>query len=145
MRTPSQEAASWLQYEIEKRGWRRSHFARLAEVSPSTVTHALQAEKVIGEDFARRIAQALSMPVDEVFAKVGIFDIKRLHTEEEELIVAMLREIPREGREVLIAQLKAASEIYAARAKSALAKMPPTDEGSSPEGDLSGDEQDETP
>lgn len=49
---------------------------------------------------------------------------KRLNTEEEELIVAMLREIPREGREVLVAQLKAASEIYAARAKSALARMP---------------------
>jgi transcriptional regulator with XRE-family HTH domain len=66
------EFARWLQDEIEARSWSRVTVAGKAGLSSSALDKVLNLEIAPGIRFARGIAKALNLPVDEVVARAGL-------------------------------------------------------------------------
>ena len=67
-----EDFVTWLNRELDERGWSRSEAARRGEFSPSMLDKVIGGFANPGLDFCRGIARAFNMPLEDVFRRAGI-------------------------------------------------------------------------
>jgi transcriptional regulator with XRE-family HTH domain len=72
---------SWLNAELDRRGWSRSEAARRGEFSASMMDKVIGGFANPGLDFCRGIARAFKMPLEDVFRLAGILPAKLIPPE----------------------------------------------------------------
>jgi len=96
---------SWLENELEKRGWDRAELARRAGLATSTVTRILNQERRPGPEFCRAIAKALGYPQWFVFFKAGLLEDSPndfIEKAEAHTILRLLQLLPPEDRREIL-------------------------------------------
>lgn len=63
--------ASWLEIELDKRGWSRSDLARRGDLTTAQVSRVMTRQQNPGEAFCKGVAKALGVPLDEVYRAAG--------------------------------------------------------------------------
>ena len=63
---------SWLNEEMNARGWRNVDLARQALLSESTVSRVLNRERLPSADFCLSVAIALGYPISKVLGRAGL-------------------------------------------------------------------------
>lgn len=63
---------TWLNAELDRRGWPRSEAARRGEISESMWSKVISGYANPGIDFCRGVSRAFNVPLDEVFRLAGI-------------------------------------------------------------------------
>lgn len=102
MNLDMEDFASWLNQELERRGWSRSEAARRGGFSPSMIDKVVNGYARPGLDFCRGISRAFGMPLEEVFRRAGILPAREDAAGSDELIL-YYREMPPEDRRRLLA------------------------------------------
>lgn len=67
---------SWLNTELDRRGWPRSEAARRGRVSESMWSKVISGYAKPGLDFCRGVSLAFEVPLEDVFRHAGILDPK---------------------------------------------------------------------
>lgn len=62
---------SWLQEEIDKRGWGQAELARRSDVTAGQISRLLRGTRQAGPELCISIAKALGLPREEVFRVRG--------------------------------------------------------------------------
>ena len=96
------DLASWLNIQLNETGWSQRELARRAGVSHSTVSQVLSLQQRPTWDFCAGIAQALRVPVDEVFVLAGLKPPPPASVEDEAEALALLRRLPSQTRRVVL-------------------------------------------
>lgn len=63
---------TWLNEELERRGWSQSELSRRAGVVASTVSMVLTSQKSPGVDFCLGLSRAFQITPEEVFRRAGL-------------------------------------------------------------------------
>jgi transcriptional regulator with XRE-family HTH domain len=63
--------ASWIQQELDKRGWDQAELARRSGVRPGSISRVMSRERSAGPDFCIALARGLNLPREEVFRARG--------------------------------------------------------------------------
>lgn len=63
---------TWLNVELDRRGWPRSEAARRGDISESMWSKVISGYANPGLDFCRGVARAFNMPLEDVFRMAGI-------------------------------------------------------------------------
>jgi transcriptional regulator with XRE-family HTH domain len=66
------EFSEWLQSEIQQRDWSAIDLSKVAKSDASYIYRVINKERSPGNDFCRAIAQAFSIPEQEVFIRAGL-------------------------------------------------------------------------
>lgn len=66
------EFATWLEKQIEKRGWSYREFSRRGELSSGAVSKVINRHSFPGPEFCHGVARALGVPPERVFRKAGL-------------------------------------------------------------------------
>lgn len=66
----------WLQAQIDARGWDQAELARRSRTTTATISRLLSGSRNPGTDICKLIADALRLPVDEVFVAAGLLPSK---------------------------------------------------------------------
>ena len=66
------EFSEWLTGEMERRGLGVREFARMAKVSPGSISRVINEVRGAGPGFCTAIARALQLPAEEVFRRAGL-------------------------------------------------------------------------
>ena len=64
--------SEWLREEMKRRGLNQSDLARAANVTRAAINGIMTGARGPGQDLCNAIAQAFSMPPEEVFRKAGL-------------------------------------------------------------------------
>jgi transcriptional regulator with XRE-family HTH domain len=64
--------STWLQSELDSRGWSQSDLARASQTSPGTISNLITGLRQPGDDLCRAIASAFKMPQWRVFLFAGL-------------------------------------------------------------------------
>lgn len=70
----TQSFASWLQGELDRRGWSVSDLAREANTYPATISNVLNGNRGIGREVAAKIAHALKLADAVVLYQAGFLE-----------------------------------------------------------------------
>ena len=70
--TTENDFASWLDNELNKRGWRPATLARRAGVGNDVISRILNRERGIGPEVCIGIAKAFKLPPETVFRIAGL-------------------------------------------------------------------------
>ena len=100
------EFSDWLKAELERRKWKPTELARRAELDDGIISRALSGARVPSTKSLERIADALDVPVEEVFRQVGLLPPDE---EEDQWVIRMsrrLERLPPELREIAEAMIK---------------------------------------
>lgn len=90
------EFPGWLKQQIDLREMTQAEFAERGGITPSQVSHVLRGLRGYGDDFLKATAQALSMPVVEVYRVAGVIPPEGgrfPYTDQEMRLVHLLREL----------------------------------------------------
>lgn len=68
----SYEFSSWLQDEMNSRGWSNAELARQAGVTRGAIGNILRGDRKTGPELCAAIARALDLPPETVFRKAGL-------------------------------------------------------------------------
>ena len=72
---------SWINTELDRRGWSRSEAARRGGVSDSMFSKVISGYAHPGIDFCRGVSRAFSVPLEDVFRLAGILPAKLIPPE----------------------------------------------------------------
>lgn len=98
---------SWINTELNERGWSRSEAARRGGFSPSTLDKVIGGFSGPGPTLCRGLARAFERPPDEVFRLAGILPMQAKQPRPVRDSRRVVYEI--NGDEVLLAQYRALS------------------------------------
>lgn len=70
--TQQEQFITWLNGELDRRGWSRSEAARRGEVSASMMDKVIGGFSNPGIEFCKGVSRAFKMPLEEVFRLAGI-------------------------------------------------------------------------
>lgn len=98
--------SSWLNAELQARGWSERELARRAGVSHTAINNALTQQYNTRLDTYRGIAKALGMPLDEVLRRAGELPERPPSVIEEEPATYIIRELSPETRRAALAMLQ---------------------------------------
>lgn len=97
----------WLISELDERGWSHRELARRAGFSQTTVSQVIAENRSPTWDFCAGVAQALGVPVDEVFTLAGLKRPLPPPVAEEREVLALLRGLSDGVRQVVLTILRA--------------------------------------
>lgn len=97
------EFSEWLASEMEARGYGVCEMARRAKNPPGTISRILSGMRTPGPAVCRAIAEALEMPVEEVFQRAGIIT-------RPSLVYVLFSQLTDEQREVILQRMRAMAE-----------------------------------
>jgi transcriptional regulator with XRE-family HTH domain len=104
----STEFASWLQNEMNERGWNNSELARRAGVSRGAIGNVLRGDRGVGKDIGRGIAKALNLPPEEIYRMVDILPPSRNpENDEADELAHKISLLPQEDQQILITLIEA--------------------------------------
>jgi transcriptional regulator with XRE-family HTH domain len=92
------EFASWLQQEMNKRGWNNSELARRAGVTRGAIGNVLRGDRNTGSELCLAISKALNIPPETVFRAAGLFPPERTPEEKYEELLSILDTFTEEQR-----------------------------------------------
>ena len=99
--------ATWLNKEIEDRGWSQRELARRANISHTTISQVIAEVRQPSWDFCASIARALGEPVDHVFVLAGLKRPPLPAVEEEKEALGILRGLSASVRQSAMTMLRA--------------------------------------
>jgi transcriptional regulator with XRE-family HTH domain len=105
------ELVTWLEEELESRGWSQRELARRAGIAHTTVSYVLAGRQAPSWDFCAAIAEALGLAPTEVFVLAGLLPPPLPAVAEETEAVAILRELDPEARAHALAMLRGLAEL----------------------------------
>ncbi|WP_017972484.1 helix-turn-helix domain-containing protein [Actinopolyspora halophila] len=97
--------ATWLQTELDQRGWSQADLARYSELSPVIIYRWLQGKALPNPSNSRKVARALNLNTKTVFVMAGIMSTEEAGAaadtsasprdfSTEELLIELRRRIP---------------------------------------------------
>ena len=99
--------ASWLQQELDKRGWNHTELARRSEVTPGQISRVANGSRGAGPDLCIAIAKGLDLSREKVFRARGwlLYDSEHLDFKlkpETALIAREIDQLPPTLRRVVL-------------------------------------------
>jgi len=94
----SESFGRWLQEERKKRGWTVRELARRADVSHAALSNVLTGKRNAGHEVARKVAEAMGVPVTEAFRRAEILPGTVEEPIEFSELLAIMRELDPEER-----------------------------------------------
>lgn len=89
--------ATWLDKELEKRGWNKSELARRANVGQSSISLIYSEKRNPGVEICLAIAKALDLPPEEVYRAAGLLPKKDPHSVLEEKALYIINSMETEA------------------------------------------------
>jgi len=68
--------ASWLQNQMDERGYSQAELARLSKIKAASISRIMNGTRNVGPDVSKAIAQALQLDEDIVFRAAGLMKMK---------------------------------------------------------------------
>lgn len=99
--------ATWLNKEIESRGWSQRELARRSGISHTTISQVIAEVRQPTWDFCASIARALGEPIDNVFVLAGLKRPPLPPVEEEKEALGILRSLSSSLRHAAMTMLRA--------------------------------------
>jgi transcriptional regulator with XRE-family HTH domain len=84
------EFASWLQQEMNNRGWNNSELARRAGVTRGSIGNILRGDRNIGNELCLAISKALNLPPETILRAAGLLPPERTPEEKYEELLSIL-------------------------------------------------------
>lgn len=102
MPTKEESFITWLENEIERRGWTLRETARRAGLSHAAISNVLNRQRNPGWDFCAALSRAFEMPPEWVFWKAGLLERRIGADMSIEEIAAIVRQLPKEAQEDVV-------------------------------------------
>ena len=115
---PPQEEdfVTWLNSELETRGWSTRELARRAGVSAAAISNVLNRYNKPGKRTCKGIAKAFDLPVDEVFRRAGILPPIPDLDANAEAMLHLFRNLPVDEQDRVLMIMRALSTMHDATA-----------------------------
>jgi transcriptional regulator with XRE-family HTH domain len=91
----------WLNDELTKRGWPQAELARRARVSRTSISDVISGKAKIGANVAKSIANALTLPEEEVFRQANILPKADPVNDYASRLAHRIAQLPVEEQEIL--------------------------------------------
>lgn len=105
------EFGDWLIGELRERDWTQAKLAREAGVSAASISDVISGRRQVGKDLATAIAEALDIPVDQVFRAAGILPKEPAVNEQIEEIMHHVQELDEGERDAVRAFIETLNKI----------------------------------
>lgn len=105
------ELTTWLNQEVDQRGWSFNELARRADVSSGHVSLVMTERQKPGYEFCVKVANALDEPPENVLRLAGLLPPIPEPVAEEREMLNLFRQLPRASRIVIIRILQVINEI----------------------------------
>jgi len=66
--------STFLNEELNKRGWSQRELARRAHLSPTSISEVMAGKRGPGKRFCQAVAKALQVPAEQIFQAAGIIE-----------------------------------------------------------------------
>src|SRR5438477_2660380 len=66
--------STFLNEELNKRGWSQRELARRADLSPTSISEVIAGKRGPGKRFCQAVAKALQVPPERIFQAAGIIE-----------------------------------------------------------------------
>lgn len=97
---------TWLNEEIERRGWTYSELARRARISTGTLSNIMAGRNRPGLDFCVGISRALDKPPEKVLRLAGLLPALPPAVAEEGEAMSLFRRLNRQARGVVVTTMR---------------------------------------
>lgn len=101
---------TWLNQEIEDRGWTYADVARQGGISKSMISRVVSGQNRPGPDFCKAVARAFRVPDEQVFRRAGLLDPLLPPVAEEQEAIRILRKLPASTRTTVMTMLRSLEE-----------------------------------
>jgi transcriptional regulator with XRE-family HTH domain len=101
------EFTTWLNGELQARGWSQSELARRGSINSSSINRVLNGERKPGLEVCRGIAQAFGISIYEVMRRAGIEQRVPIESEEVAQMLKDFYQLPKRDRDCIRDQIRA--------------------------------------
>lgn len=121
---------TWLNEEMDARGWKGAELARRAGLDPSSVTNVLNTMRRPGIEFCTGIGRAFGLPPEQVLRRAGLLPAVPDDYEEREIVNQVLGRLSWSARQVVVSMIRGLARTQGITAEGGVpyATDPTTDE-----------------
>lgn len=98
--------SEWLLVVLEERDWSQAKLARVAKISPASISDIISGRRKVGKDLATAIAEALKLPTEQVFRAAGILPPNKKVDEDIEQIVHEVEQLSKQDQAEVLAFIR---------------------------------------
>jgi transcriptional regulator with XRE-family HTH domain len=106
--TMENDFVTWLNTELQSRGWSNAELARRADIAPSAISMVLSGTREPSADFCIAVANALHRPVEEALYAAGL--LPTYVDASARRVGYLVSQLPPHLRKYFVAMLEAAVE-----------------------------------
>jgi len=109
--------STWLQSELDNRGWRPTDLAKRSSISDTTVSRILRGERNADIETLKAFAHAFKLPPEQVYRAAGILQPKPDMNEIIEQILHDIQDLPEADQQEVLAYIRMKNNLRNQRKK----------------------------